>query len=102
VSLLCVAAGTQEKVAAAGDFKIRGARSLDKNQPAVGPVFAHENAMPSKLPQPEVLVGRTIALCVHPYAAWRSHSMKRRAVLLFAYIAGSYFIVLGALLSLLR
>ena len=56
--------------------------------------------MSSKLPQPEVLVGRTIALCVHPYAAWRSHSVKRRAVLLVAYLTASYVIVLGALLSL--
>jgi hypothetical protein len=92
----------QEKVSTTEDFEIRCARSLGKNSPTVGPILAPGNAMPSKLPQPEVLVGRTIALCVHPYAAWRSHSMKRRAVLLFTYMAASYFIVLGALLSLLR
>lgn len=56
--------------------------------------------MPSKLPQPEVLVGRTLALCAHPYAAWRSQSVKRRALVLFAYMTASYFIVLVALLSL--
>jgi hypothetical protein len=56
--------------------------------------------MPSKLPQPEVLVGRTLALCVHPYAAWRSRSAKGRALVLFTYMAVSYFVVLSALLSL--
>jgi hypothetical protein len=101
VSILGVAARTQEKVVATEDFEIKYARSLDKNSLAVGPVLAPENVMSSKLPQPEVLVGRAIALCVHPYAAWRSHSMKRRAVLLVTYMAASYFIVLGALLSLL-
>ena len=59
-----------------------------------------QDVMPSKLPQPEVLVGRTLALCAHPYAAWRSQSMKRRALVLFAYMTASYFIVLVALLSL--
>jgi hypothetical protein len=56
--------------------------------------------MSSKLPQPEVLVGRTLALCAHPYAAWRSRSIKGRALVLFTYMAASYVIVLGALLSL--
>jgi hypothetical protein len=102
VSILGVAAGTQEKVAATEDFEIKYARSLDKNSLSVGPVLAPGSTMSSKLPKPEVLVGRTVALCVHPYAAWRSHSTKRRAVLLFAYMAASYFIVLGALLSFLR
>jgi hypothetical protein len=97
-----LAAGVQEKVATAEDFEVECARNLRKSSPAVGLVFAPENAMSPKLAQPEVLVGRTIALCVHPYAAWRSHSIKRRAVLLFAYMAASYFIVLGALLSFLR
>jgi hypothetical protein len=58
--------------------------------------------MSSKLPQPEVLVGRTLALCAHPYAAWRSRSIKRRALLWFAYMTASYFIVLGVLLSFVR
>ena len=72
---------------------------LDKIQIAVGVVLALENAMSSKLPQPEVLVGRTLALCVHPYAAWRSRSLKGRALVLFTYMVLSYFVVLAALLS---
>jgi hypothetical protein len=55
--------------------------------------------MPSKLPRLEVLIGRSLAMCVHPYAAWRSQSVKRRALVLVAYMAASYFVVLGALLT---
>ena len=45
----------------------------------------------------EVLVGRSLAMCVHPYAAWRSRSTRCRAFVLFAYFVGSYALVLGAL-----
>ena len=55
--------------------------------------------MPSKLPQLEVLIGRSLAMCAHPYAAWRLHSTKGRALVLVAYMAASYVIVLGALLT---
>jgi hypothetical protein len=55
--------------------------------------------MPSKLPQLEVLIGRSLAMCAHPYAAWCSHSVKGRALVLVAYMAASYFVVLGALLT---
>jgi hypothetical protein len=54
--------------------------------------------MASKLPQLEIAIGRTLAMCAHPYAAWRSRSAKSRALVLFAFMAASYFIVLGALL----
>jgi hypothetical protein len=56
--------------------------------------------MTSKLPQLEILVGRSLAMCAHPYAAWRSHSTKRRLLVLCAYSAASYVIVLGALMAL--
>jgi hypothetical protein len=55
--------------------------------------------MPSKLPQLEVMIGRTLAMCAHPYAAWRSHSARGRALVLCAYAAASYVVVLGALLA---
>jgi hypothetical protein len=55
--------------------------------------------MSSKLPRLEVLVGRAMAMCAHPYAAWRSHSTKGRAVVVVAYIAASYFVVLCALMT---
>ncbi len=56
--------------------------------------------MPSQLPRLEVLIGRTLAMCAHPYAAWRLQSAKGRALVLCAYAATSYVIVLGALLVL--
>ena len=56
--------------------------------------------MISKLPQLEIVIGRSLAMCVHPYAAWRSHSMKARMLVLVAYASASYVIMLGALLSL--
>jgi len=46
----------------------------------------------------ETLVGYSLAMCVHPYAAWRSRSARRRAFVLLAYFAGGYALVLGALL----
>jgi hypothetical protein len=55
--------------------------------------------MTFKLPRLEVALGRLLAMCVHPYAAWRSQSTKSRALVLFAYMAASYFVVLGVLMS---
>ena len=48
----------------------------------------------------ERLAGRSLALCVHPYAAWRTRSTRDRVLVFFAYVAGSYATVL-ALLQLL-
>jgi hypothetical protein len=56
--------------------------------------------MTSQLPQLEILIGRSLAVCVHPYAAWQSQSVKKRMLVLFAYGAASYAVMLGTLLSL--
>ena len=45
----------------------------------------------------ETLVGRSLAMCVHPYATWRLQSGRCRAFLLLAYAASSYGVVLAAL-----
>ena len=45
----------------------------------------------------EVVIGRSAAICVHPFAAWQSRSRKDRAVLLISYFTISYVIVLGLL-----
>jgi hypothetical protein len=62
--------------------------------------------MRSKLRRPdrpstrtEIFIGRTLASCVHPVAAWRL-SAKRRAMILVAYSAAAYIIVLSALIAL--
>ena len=67
---------------------------------AIGLGFALKQAMASKLPQLEILIGRSLAMCAHPYAAWRSHSIKKRMLVLFAYGAASYAIMLGTLFAL--
>lgn len=46
----------------------------------------------------DVLLGRTLACCVHPYAAWRGLSASGRFVLIAAYASASYVAVLGLLL----
>jgi len=38
----------------------------------------------------EILVGRTLATCVHPYAAWRSRSIKNRVLLIGGVVTVSY------------
>ena len=65
-----------------------------------GLVFATRNRMTSKLPQLEILIGRSLAMCMHPYAVWRSHSTKARLLVLFAYASASYVIMLSALMAL--
>ena len=47
----------------------------------------------------EILVGRALAMCFHPYAAWRAHSSKGRACVVLAYFVGSYVVALGLLLA---
>jgi hypothetical protein len=46
----------------------------------------------------ETLVGRALAMCAHPFAVWRSRSIRRRVFVLLVYFIGSYALVLGALL----
>jgi hypothetical protein len=52
----------------------------------------------SPVTQFEVLLGRALAMCLHPYAAWRTHSTAARLFILFAYAAASYAVMLGVLL----
>ena len=48
----------------------------------------------------EVLLGRALARCVHPYAAFRTESTSGRLLVCVVYFAASYTLVLGALLLL--
>lgn len=45
----------------------------------------------------ETLVGRSLAMCVHPYATWRSQSNRHRVFVLVAYVVASYSVVLATL-----
>ena len=38
----------------------------------------------------EILIARAMAICVHPYAAWRTRSIKNRVLLIAGYVAVSY------------
>jgi hypothetical protein len=46
----------------------------------------------------EILVGRSLAFCLHPSAAWRRLPVSGRVLLLAAYFAGGYVAVLTFLL----
>jgi hypothetical protein len=45
----------------------------------------------------ELLIGRGLAFCLHPTAAWRVLSRPRRALVVAAYVAFGYVAVLSAL-----
>jgi len=48
----------------------------------------------------EVLIGRSLAACVHPVAAWRSGSRSARLQFLLGYFVAGYVLVFLALLFL--
>jgi hypothetical protein len=48
----------------------------------------------------DLLIGRSLAFCAHPTAAWRVLSPKRRALLVGAYAGAGYVSVLAVLLAL--
>jgi len=49
----------------------------------------------------EVLIGRSVAACVHPVAAWRAGSKSARLQFLAGYFVASYVLVFLALLFLM-
>jgi hypothetical protein len=48
----------------------------------------------------EAIVGRTVAACAHPLAAWQVLSSPWRLLVLLTYGSVSYLVVLGSLLAL--
>jgi hypothetical protein len=46
----------------------------------------------------EVLIGRTLAACIHPLAAWRHTVRSFRLLLVAGYFAAGYVGVLAAML----
>jgi hypothetical protein len=49
----------------------------------------------------DVLLGRMLAVCCHPQAAWRVLPKRGRLALAAAYFAVAYFGVLTALITIL-
>jgi hypothetical protein len=47
----------------------------------------------------DLFVGRLLAVCMHPQAAWRRLPLSGRLVLAATYFGAAYVTVLGALLS---
>ncbi len=43
-------------------------------------------------------IGRSLAACVHPYAAWRAFSARKRLMIAVGYFAAGFISVLSALL----
>jgi len=48
----------------------------------------------------EILIGRSLAVCVHPVAAWRSGSTAVRLQFFAGYFVASYVLIFLALLLL--
>jgi hypothetical protein len=48
----------------------------------------------------EILLGRSLAFCVHPYAAWDRLPLRGRALLVGAYFGTGYTVVLFLLFAL--
>jgi hypothetical protein len=79
--------------AAVGDIEISTHKRL--------PRFAHR--LPTNWEtrvELEIVAGRALAMCVHPLAALRSRSSKRRILVFIAYVVGSYGVVLGLLFAI--
>jgi hypothetical protein len=47
----------------------------------------------------DIVIGRTLACCVHPAAAWRRLSASGKALIVGTYFVIGYFSVLVALMS---
>lgn len=47
----------------------------------------------------EALIGRSLAMCAHPAAAWRVGSTRARLVVVAGYFVAGYVVSLGALLA---
>jgi len=71
------------------------------NDSHAGGVLAFSIVMASVVCRPanrwETLIGRGLAMCVHPVAAWRCGSLRARLVVVAAYFAASYTVILSAL-----
>ena len=49
---------------------------------------------------PEIVLGRALAFCAHPLAAWSILSKSWRLLILAAYAAAGYVVVFATLLAL--
>jgi hypothetical protein len=59
-----------------------------------------ESPVETNLHPMEWLLGRSLAFCAHPYAAWRRLRIGGRALLVGAYFGAAYTVVLALLFAL--
>ena len=67
-----------------------------------GEILASDSNMPNRAPSAsklEIVIGRSLAACVHPVAAWRHRSKIVRYQIVAGYVLASY--ILGLLIVLL-
>ena len=55
--------------------------------------------LPATVMTADIVIGRTLACCVHPSAAWRRLSASGRALIVGTYFAAAYVAVLVVLLA---
>lgn len=68
---------------------LRPASSTQTGHTRLEPMLLPADPMP-----PEVVIGRALACCVHPSAAWRRLRVPGRVLLVAAYVSASYVTVL--------
>ena len=92
----------ETKFAATADSSRKAIIKRRHRRSAIGLILAVPEGVSSRLDRPstrtEILVGRSLAMCVHPYAAWRSHSARGRLLVFAAYLGVSSVLFLGGLL----
>jgi hypothetical protein len=45
----------------------------------------------------EIVIGRSLAICAHPVAAWHTQSVRYRCVLVGGYVGAGYLLTLAVL-----
>ena len=59
----------------------------------------HKNAGTAFAQQTGMCLGRLLAYCAHPFAAWRRVSNSDRALIVATYVGAGYVVTLTALLA---
>jgi hypothetical protein len=65
----------------------------------LAPIAGMRSTLDIPTTRTEILVGRGLAMCVHPYAAWRVKAPAGRLLVLFAYFAAGFALVLTSLFA---
>jgi hypothetical protein len=72
-------------------------RTVNKNEVLLSQVRGRDLASTPGVKSFEILIGRGLACCFHPRAAWRATTRAGRAFVICAYAAGGFVTTLAAL-----